>query len=143
MQPTAPTAAPPSTSTPRKVSLTPAAAPSVAVEVPQDATAAAPARKQRSTIAVKQGFSPAQMEEFKLAFDVFDADSSGSISATELGNVFKSLGQKMMPSDLAKIVAECDADGDGTIDFDEFTTMMARKMKGAPNTEEEMREVSL
>ena len=47
----------------------------------------------------------------------------------------------MMPSDLKKFVAECDTDGDGTIDFDEFVTMMARKMKSAPNTEEEMREV--
>jgi calmodulin len=163
MEPVPPSSASPSATTPRKASLKPSSKVTVvdgqapeeeeeevvaaaAAPPPTAKVAAAPpptanARQQRATIVVKQGFTPEQMVEFQSAFALFDSDSSGSISATELGVVMESLGQKMMPSDLKKIVAECDTDGDGTIDFDEFVTMMARKMKCAPNTEEEMREV--
>lgn len=41
----------------------------------------------------------------------------------------RSLGQNPTEAELQDMVNEIDADGDGTIDFPEFLTMMARKMK--------------
>ena len=51
----------------------------------------------------------------------------------------RSLGQNPTEAELQDMVNEIDADGDGTIDFPEFLTMMARKMKD-PDSEEEIKE---
>lgn len=50
-----------------------------------------------------------------------------------------SLGQNPTESELRDMVNEVDADGNGTIDFPEFLTMMARKMKDT-DSEQEIRE---
>ncbi len=82
----------------------------------------------------------AQVQEFKEAFDIFDVDGGGTITAEELGEVMKSLGQKPTRAQLEAMVREIDADGDGAIDFPEFLTMMLRKMnEGDP--EKELRDV--
>ena len=82
----------------------------------------------------------AQVKEFKEAFDIFDVDGGGTITAEELGEVMKSLGQKPSKAQLTAMVNEIDADGDGAIDFPEFLTMMLRKMnEGDP--EKELRDV--
>ena len=41
----------------------------------------------------------------------------------------RSLGQNPTEAELQDMINEVDADGNGTIDFPEFLTMMARKMK--------------
>ena len=51
----------------------------------------------------------------------------------------RSLGQNPTEAELQDMVNEIDADGDGTIDFPEFLTMMARKMKDT-DSEEEIKE---
>jgi calmodulin len=80
------------------------------------------------------------VQEFKEAFDIFDVDGGGTITAEELGEVMKSLGQKPTRAQLEAMVREIDADGDGAIDFPEFLTMMLRKMnEGDP--ERELRDV--
>jgi calmodulin len=82
----------------------------------------------------------AQVQEFKEAFDIFDVDGGGTITAEELGEVMRSLGQKPTRAQLEAMVNEIDADGDGAIDFPEFLTMMLRKMnEGDP--EKELRDV--
>ena len=43
--------------------------------------------------------------------------------------VMRSLGQNPTEAELQDMINEVDADGNGTIDFPEFLTMMARKMK--------------
>uniref|UniRef100_A0A8D2JFL3 EF-hand domain-containing protein n=1 Tax=Sciurus vulgaris TaxID=55149 RepID=A0A8D2JFL3_SCIVU len=70
-----------------------------------------------------------QIAEFKEAFFLFVKDSDGTITTKELGTVMRSLGQNPTEAELQDMINEVDADGKGTIDFPEFLTMMARKMK--------------
>lgn len=51
----------------------------------------------------------------------------------------RSLGQNPTEAELQDMVNEVDADGNGIIDFPEFLTMMARKMKDT-DSEEEIKE---
>ena len=51
----------------------------------------------------------------------------------------RSLGQNPSESELQDMINEVDADNNGTIDFPEFLTMMARKMKDT-DSEDEIRE---
>ena len=48
----------------------------------------------------------------------------------------RSLGQNPTEAELQDMINEVDADGNGTIDFPEFLTMMARKMKDTDYEEE-------
>lgn len=80
-----------------------------------------------------------QIAEFKEAFSLFDKDGDGTITNKELGTVMRSLGQNPTEAELQDMVNEVDADGNGTIDFPEFLTMMARKMKDT-DSEEEIKE---
>ncbi|XP_050563331.1 calmodulin-like [Spodoptera frugiperda] len=108
-----------------------------------------------------------QNAEFKEAFSLFDKDGDGTITrgstdrgtdrrvqggvltvrqrwrgtitTKELGTVMRSLGQNPTEAELQDMINEVDADGNGTIDFPEFLTMMARKMKDT-DSEEEIRE---
>lgn len=60
------------------------------------------------------------------AFQVFDRDGSGSISRQELLQVLhKSDVEDIMGSiAISRVMEQCDADQDGTIDFEEFMHMM-------------------
>lgn len=51
----------------------------------------------------------------------------------------RSLGQNPTEAELREIIAEVDKNGNGKLDFPEFLSLMARKMKDA-DTEEEIRE---
>ena len=51
----------------------------------------------------------------------------------------KSLGQHPTEAELMDMINEVDTDGNGTIDFHEFLTMMARKMKET-DTDDELKE---
>lgn len=73
--------------------------------------------------------SEEQKAEFKAAFDIFVEDSEdGAISVKELGKVFRMLGQTPTEQELQEMVDEVDEDGSGTIDFEEFTEMMAKQL---------------
>ena len=86
-----------------------------------------------------KNLSEEQISEFKEAFSLFDMDGDGTITTKELGKVMRSLGQNPSEADLQDMINEVDSDGNGTIDFPEFLTMMARKMKDT-DSEEEIKE---
>lgn len=80
-----------------------------------------------------------QICEFREAFSLFDKDGDGTITTLELGTVMKSLGQQPSESELQDMINEVDADGSGTIDFNEFLEMMTKHMKES-DCEQELRE---
>lgn len=82
------------------------------------------------------GLSDEQKSQFKQAFNLFDTDKDGSITAEELGTVMRSLGQDPTEQEIQDMIDEVDEDGDGTIDFEEFLGMMAKKLKSSDSPEE-------
>ncbi|XP_028022296.1 calmodulin-1-like [Balaenoptera acutorostrata] len=82
-----------------------------------------------------------QITEFKEAFSLFDKDGYGTITTKELGTVIRSLGQNPTEAKLQDMINKVAADGNATIDFPEFLTMMARKMKDT-DSKKEIREAS-
>jgi len=62
------------------------------------------------------------------AFRTFDKDGDGSITKQELKELIQD-GEadiEKMNAQIEQIMAECDLDGDGTINFDEFVKMMEK-----------------
>lgn len=80
-----------------------------------------------------------QIAEFKEAFQIFDKNGDGSITVKELGTVMRSLGQNPSDEEIQKMINEVDEDKSGTIDFNEFLGLMAKKMKES-NTEDDLLE---
>ncbi|KGN51467.1 probable calcium-binding protein CML25 [Cucumis sativus] len=64
------------------------------------------------------------LENLKDAFSVYDIDGNGSITAEELHEVLKSLGDDCSLADCRKMITGVDKNGDGMISFDEFKVMM-------------------
>lgn len=74
--------------------------------------------------------------EFKEAFMLFDKDEDGTISVTELAVVMRSLGQRPSETELRDMVNEWDANGNGTIEFNEFLQMMSKKLQFSDGEDE-------
>ena len=64
-------------------------------------------------------------------FDKFDANSSGTVSTTELAEMCKAIGMNLTPEELQAIVNDADPDDSGEIDFDEFVATLVRQQKEA------------
>jgi len=80
--------------------------------------------------------TPEQLAEFREAFSVFDKDGDGTISEKELGTVMRALGLNPTDDELTQMVKEVDIDGNGEVDFEEFCTMMVRRMEDTDGDEE-------
>ncbi|XP_010551871.1 PREDICTED: calcium-binding protein CML24-like [Tarenaya hassleriana] len=64
------------------------------------------------------------VKDLKDAFDMYDLDGNGLISASELHAVMKRLGEKCSVRDCARMISKVDTDGDGHVNFEEFKKMM-------------------
>ena len=62
-----------------------------------------------------------QEQELHDAFNLFDRDRSGTISAKELKALCKELGIKVNDREVHAILKQMDVDGDGEISFKEFS----------------------
>ena len=58
-------------------------------------------------------------------FLLLDKDGDGTIDPSEIAIVMRSLGQQITEKDMKEIIAVLDADGNGSIGFDEFLDMMS------------------
>lgn len=64
--------------------------------------------------------------DIQCAFQTFDANNDGKISAEEVLEVLRSLGERCSLEDCRNMVRAVDNNGDGLIDMDEFTAMMTQ-----------------
>lgn len=85
---------------------------------------------------MEEKLTPEQIADFKEAFSLFDHDENGSISAKELGEVLKALGQNPTKNELSDMINEVDVDGNGTVEFAEFVILMTNKVKELTKQEE-------
>ena len=65
---------------------------------------------------------------------MFDKDKDGAITARELGNMMRSIGQNPTDEEVNAMIKEVDLNSDGKIELDEFITLMARN---SPDTQTE------
>merc|ERR1712010_400723 len=93
-----------------------------------------PTRKSAGRV---KALTEEQVEECREAFEMFDIDGSGAIDVRELKAAIKALGMDVSAEELKKMVADVDKDGNGTIEFAEFLSMMTAKM-GDTATDEEI-----
>jgi len=83
----------------------------------------------RSNMAEAEGgLSKEEMNEFREIFNLVDADGSGEISREELGDLIATLGLKASQEELDRMIDEIDVDGDGTINFEEFCSVMSHRV---------------
>lgn len=61
-----------------------------------------------------------RLDEIQRTFALFDRDGDGRITAVELGEVLRTLGQPVTDAELAAMIATVDSDDSGTIEFSEF-----------------------
>ncbi|XP_062144651.1 calmodulin-2/4-like isoform X2 [Alnus glutinosa] len=106
---------------------------------------------------MSDALTEAQVAEFWEAFSLIDKDSDGNwalemfflnywvlhllvghITMEELATVIQSLNENPTKEEVGDMIGEVDADGNGTIDFEDFLNIMARKMK--ENVAEELKE---
>lgn len=79
-----------------------------------------------------------QKSEFREAFELFDKDADGTISIKELGEVMRVLNQAPTEQEILEMMKkETENEKVETIDFIEFLSLMARKLRDV-DTEEEL-----
>ena len=81
--------------------------------------------------------SEEQRADYLDAFNMFDNNREGTITAEKLGNLMRKLNQNPTDEDLKDMISIVDKKGDGKIDFEEFVTMMEKRKEEA-DTEQEI-----
>ena len=65
--------------------------------------------------------SPYNEEQLRMIFRMFDRDDKGYITAAELAHSMAKLGHALTANELTGMIKEADTDGDGCINFQEFS----------------------
>ena len=60
-------------------------------------------------------------ETLKAAFSVFDTSGDGFINAVEMQRVMLNVGEPVTLEDVEQVIRKVDQNGDGAIDYVEFT----------------------
>lgn len=63
---------------------------------------------------------------YAATFEIVDGDKDGRISAAELTQLMRALGDDVTDEAAAEVVRRMDADGDGRISLEEFTAYMSQ-----------------
>ncbi|GAA0185714.1 calmodulin-related [Lithospermum erythrorhizon] len=85
--------------------------------------------KEFSSFIKPKESSDGGINELKEAFDMYDENHNGLISANELHQILNQIGQSCTVQDCEKMIKTVDADGDGCVSFDEFKVMMSNNNK--------------
>jgi Ca2+-binding EF-hand superfamily protein len=78
---------------------------------------------------------------YREAFDQVDRDKDGFLTIKEIAATIKNFGDPPKEKDIKDMVAEVDIDGNGSIEFKEFITLLARKMRDADTFKDDLQEI--
>merc|ERR1719171_2450658 len=73
-----------------------------------------------------EGFTKAEVAEFKEVYDKFDRDGSGEVSVLELGPILLELGYPTSIDLQQRYIAEVDVDGSGEMDIGELLKVLRK-----------------
>lgn len=82
-------------------------------------------KKIKRLRAEKKKLTMEEKQEIEDAFRVFDKDMSGAIDVNELKDAMRALGIYMNKDEINKLMEKADKDGSGSIERDEFMSLMA------------------
>ncbi|MER7545638.1 EF-hand domain-containing protein [Spirillospora sp. NPDC127506] len=72
----------------------------------------------------------ADVNDYRATFELVDVDGDGYISTAELKNLMSRLGQDITDTRAVEVVVAADANRDGKISLEEFTSLMERASRG-------------
>merc|ERR1712168_139929 len=75
---------------------------------------------------IMAALEPEQIDALQKAFDSFDTEGAGSISAETVGIILRMMGVKISEKHLQEVIAETDEDGSGLLEFEEFAELAAK-----------------
>ncbi|XP_036743162.1 centrin-2 isoform X1 [Manis pentadactyla] len=91
---------------------------------------------QRKRMSPKPELTEEQKQEIREAFDLFDADGTGTIDVKELKVAMRALGFEPKKEEIKKMITEIDKEGTGKMNFSDFLTVMTQKMSEKDTKEE-------
>ncbi|CAK7311700.1 centrin-1 [Vulpes vulpes] len=91
---------------------------------------------QKRKLGPKPELTEDQKQEVREAFDLFDADGSGTIDVKELKVAMRALGFEPRKEEMKKMISEVDKEGTGKISFNDFLAVMTQKMAEKDTKEE-------
>jgi calmodulin len=68
-----------------------------------------------------------QLDQYREAFKMFDADNSGTIGVGEIRKALKKFGQDLSRKEVEDMIKDLDTDGSGCLSFEEFVTLMTKQ----------------
>ncbi|XP_070208917.1 calmodulin-like [Littorina saxatilis] len=89
--------------------------------------------KKRARLTDKE--EEAQRDVWKEVFRIFDRDSNGHVSATEVGMLLRGLDMNPTERDIEDIILKIDKNGTGQIEWEEFVDFM-HHLKKSTNQEQ-------
>jgi len=70
-------------------------------------------------------------ESLKAAFEAFDKDNSGKLSAAEIRNMIVNCGERIDEDEVDEMMGDIDNSGDGMVDFKEFAEFVMKPVSYA------------
>lgn len=82
----------------------------------------------------REGFSYAQVKEFKEVFDKFDDNGNAEVEVLELADMLRHLGHIVKLDELQVLISQVDFNGSGALEFQEFLRLMRIHREDEVNT---------
>ena len=95
-------------------------------------------RKEVVSFVRKLDIPEDKIAEYKEAFDMFDKEGKGTISATDITKIMKNFGNPVSKKEVETMIAEIDTSGDGELDFEEFVTLMQKQIQYLEESDEDL-----
>ncbi|XP_037961175.1 calmodulin-like [Teleopsis dalmanni] len=76
-----------------------------------------------------------EINEFAVAFSMFDKDATGSITTAQLGIVMRCLNMNPLETEVERMIKKLDSIANGMVNFDEFLVLIALNLKNSNENE--------